>query len=297
MMAGADKSQEVSLRYRWWLLGLGVALPAVAATKTAGGPPASDLAQGALSFLVSKRCEKSPREELGLEFPALTYGRGRPPAWGKKMAGVCRGLDTWVVSESLAAGAYWGQNDHAAIEASPNDTLFDDEKTSKAFKTMFGWEMPERGDYVPPADVFLKFDAKKVAAVFDRFYVKPADTIAALPAQQVYDVLLKELVTRFAREAAFVSESLPKAKRAKLLTEYQAAAKDGGTRFQGPAYLKEVAASALPANRPEAQRAGRTLGVLLRRTADGTWPTITRLLKKVLADYDPALAKELGKKL
>ena len=69
-------------------------------------------------------------------------GPGRPPAWGHKSAGACRGLDTWVLSEALAAGAYWVSNDHAAIEADPNTTLFDDPKAGAAFKKVFGWELP-----------------------------------------------------------------------------------------------------------------------------------------------------------
>ena len=52
---------------------------------------------------------------------------------------------------------------HQAIEAAPNTTLFDDAKTRAAFKQAFGWELPERGDDVPPHNVFLKFDPKKVS--------------------------------------------------------------------------------------------------------------------------------------
>ena len=60
-------------------------------------------------------------------------------------------------------------------------TLFDEQKPRAAFKKTFGWELPERGDDVPPHNVFLKFDAKKLSALFDRIYVKPTDTSAAPP--------------------------------------------------------------------------------------------------------------------
>jgi hypothetical protein len=265
--------------------------------RAASGPPPGELAEGALSLLVSKRCEKSSRDTQSIEWPALVYARAKPPSWGRKPAGVCRGLDTWVLSEAVAAGTYWGQNDHAAIEASPNDSLFEPTKTDAAFKKMFGWELPERGDDTPAGNVFLRFNAKKLTAVFDRFYVKPTDKIGVATGQEVYDVLMKDFVTRFAREVALVQASLPKAKLAKLVKDYQAAAKEAGTRFKGPQYLKEVAATTLPQDNPESARAGRTLGVVLRRTADGTWPTVSRLLKKVVADYDPTLSKELGKNL
>jgi hypothetical protein len=257
-----------------------------------------DFASGAISLLVSKRCEMSPRiDTKSIELPALVYGRGRPPIWGRKPAGACRGLDTWVLSESLGAGAYWVQNDRQAIEADPNKTLFDNAKTQAAFKQAFGWELPERGDDVPAHNVFLKFDAKKVSVLFDRIYVKPADKIGDATAQEVYDVLFKGAVARFAREVALIKGVLSKAQLAKQLKAYQAAAKQGGGTFSGPSYLKEAAASVLPKDQEPAARAGRTLGVILRRTADGTWTAINRLLKRVVTDYDPPLAQELGKAL
>ena len=53
----------------------------------------------------------------------------------------------------------------------------------------------------------------------------------------------------------------------------------------------------LPKDQEQSARAGRTLGVILRRTADGTWTVVNKLLKKVVTDYDPPLAQELGKNL
>ena len=158
-----------------------IALPLLMAASDKG--PAfspGDYAEGSLALLVSKRCEKSPRlDTRSIEWPGLVYAAGRPPQWGHKSAGACRGLDTWVLSEALAAGAYWVSNDRAAIEAAPMTTLFDDPKANAAFKKVFGWELPQRGDDVPPPNVFLKFDPKKVSALFDRIYVKPADKVGS----------------------------------------------------------------------------------------------------------------------
>jgi hypothetical protein len=257
-----------------------------------------DYAEGALALLVSKRCEKSAKLDMrSIEWPGLVYGAGRPPQWGHKSAGACRGMDTWVLSEALAAGAYWVSNDRAAIEADPMKTLFDDPKANAAFTKVFGWELPERGDYVPPPNVFLKFDPKKVSALFDRIYVKPSDKVGSATGQDVYDVFFKDAVARFAREVALINAGLPKPALAKQLKAYQAAAKQQGGKFSGPAYLKETAEATLPKDDEQSARAGRTLGVMLRRTADNTWPIISRLLKKVVTDYDPPLAAELGKKL
>jgi hypothetical protein len=276
-----------------------IALPLLmaASDKSAAFAPA-DFAEGATALLASKRCERSPTSDgLSMEWPGLVYGAGHPPEWGHRTAGACSGLDTWVLSEALAAGAYWVSNDHAAIEAEPMTTMFDDTKANAAFKKLFGWPLPERGDYVPPANVFLKFDAKKVSALFDKIYVKPADKVGSATGQDVYDIFFKPAVTRFAREVALIKETLPKAPMTQHLKAYQAAAKTQGGKFSGVTFLREAATAALPKDNELSAHAGRTLGVILRRTADGTWPVINRLLKKVVSDYDPELAAELGAKL
>ena len=113
-------------------------------------------------------------------------------------------------------------------------TLFDEQKPRAAFKQTFGWELPERGDDVPAHNVFLKFDAKKLSALFDRIYVKPTDKIGGATAQEAYDVLFKGAVTRFAREVALVKAALPKAQLAKQLKAYQAAAKGGAGSSRVP---------------------------------------------------------------
>src|SRR5262249_51811903 len=151
-----------------------------------------------------------------------------------------------------------------------------------AFKTTFGWALPERGDYVPPPDVFIKLDGKKLAAMFDRIYVKPGDKIAQSTGQEVYDVFFKETVTRFAREVALIKGALPKTQLAKQAKASQPAAKEAGAKFQGPAYLREAAATLPKQGDLGGERAYRTFGIILRRTADGTWPAIDRLLRKVI---------------
>jgi len=282
------------------LTAIALALPLLFTTsgESASSFSAGDFVEGGISLLVSKRCEMSrTMDTTSIEWSALVYARGKPPAWGRKPAGACRGLDTWVLSEALGAGAYWTSNDHKMIEADPNTTLFDEQKPRAAFKQTFGWELPERGDDVPAHNVFLKFDAKKLSALFDRIYVKPTDKIGGATAQEAYDVLFKGAVTRFAREVALIKGALSKAQLAKQLKAYQAAAKEGGGRFRGSAYLKETAAGVLPKEQEQSARAGRTLGVILRRTADGTWAVVNKLLKKVVMDYDPPLAQELGKNL
>src|SRR3954469_6336723 len=114
-----------------WSIVMALALLVAASPEAGGSGAGGDFAEGALSLLVSKRCESSPARDAavkGIEWPGLVYGRGKPPAWGRRLAGPCRGLDTWVLSESVAAGAFWTDADHQAIEADPMHTLFDDGK-------------------------------------------------------------------------------------------------------------------------------------------------------------------------
>jgi hypothetical protein len=285
----------MTLTRSWMVLALPL-LTAAASDKGGGAPWATDFAEGSMSLLVSKRCEKTRADTRSLDWNALVYSKG-PPVWGRKAAGACRGLDTWVLSEALAAGAMWNQTDHKVIEADPMKTMFDDAQPKQAFKQTFGWELPERGDDVPAHNVFLKFSAQKLAALFDRIYFRPTDTVAGTTGQEVYDVFFKDAVTRFAREVALIKTNVPNAQMGKLLKAYQTAARTQGAKFRGPAYLKEAAATALAQQPEQSARAGRTLGVMLRRTADGTWTTINRLLKKVVTDYDPALAQDIGKAL
>jgi hypothetical protein len=279
------------------LLVIALLLSAAAPTNAGGNVRAADVAEGAISLLISKRCEKSARgEEHSLDWAALVYARGKPPSWGRKEGSMCRGLDTWVISEAVAAGVYWSTNDHAVVAADPMKTMFDDVQINAAFKKAYGWELPERGDDVPPRNVFLKFESKKLSKLFDSLYLKPTDKVADVTAQDVYNIFLKDFVTRIARETAAINTALPKAKLAKLAKDYQAAAKND-SRFHGPTFLNKAAAETLPQDQPDTQRAAKTLGIILRRTADGTWPVVGKLLKKVIADYDPELSKEIGKKL
>ena len=116
--------------------------------------------------------------------------------------------------------------------------------------------------------------------------------------QEVYDVFFKNAVTRFAREVALIKSNVPNAQLAKLLKGYQAAAKQQGSEVPRSGAPETGGGDRAAQQNPEqAARAGRTLGVILRRTADGTWTTINGLLRKVVTDYDPALAKEIGKSL
>jgi len=260
-------------------------------------PDKVQVATGALSCFASMRCNDPPKEgATAIEWPGLVYARATPPTWGVKSFSQCSGADTHVLTESLAAGTLWATGDREAIAATPNETLFEPSKTRPAFKAAFGWELPDVEKL--GSNGVYRYEARRLKQLFDRLSFKPTDQVGSITAQQLYDLMLKNRVTRFARDVAFIKANVPKAKLAKLLKEYRAAIQDKGAAFDGPAYLREVALTALPQDQePESARNGQTLGTMLRRIGDGTWPTVVTILKKVLADYDPELFKELGKKL
>src|SRR5262245_39348655 len=81
----------------------------LAADKPGSNAPVGDFASGAVSVLASKRCERLGTDK-SVELPAVIYGPGKAK-WGPKPIGPCRGLDTWVLTESIAAGALWTQSD------------------------------------------------------------------------------------------------------------------------------------------------------------------------------------------
>jgi hypothetical protein len=276
---------------------LSAALLVVPLISAAAATKPIDLAAGALSYVASRRCEQlsSAGNTTTIEWPAETYGGGRRQ-WGPKAFNTCNG-GVQVYTEAVMAGAYWSQGDHEVI-ASNSATFFDAATIRAAFKQLFAWEPPEHNPEAPgfAGNTFNKYDAKKIKALFDRYYMKPTDMFGQIPAQAVYDVAFKRWVTRLANEIATVKGKVPKSKWPKLFKEYQAAAKANGTAFKGQEFLKQLAQNVAEED-PAMEGAGRALGIILRRNADGTWPTVAGLLKKVIADYDPELAKEVGASL
>ena len=104
---------------RSWMV-LALPLLTAAASDKGGGAWATDFAEGSITLLVSKRCEMSRTlTRTSIEWTALVYSQGKPPAWGRKPAGACRGLDTWVLCEALARGRVLERTDHKVIEADP----------------------------------------------------------------------------------------------------------------------------------------------------------------------------------
>lgn len=270
----------------------------------------NDLAAGALSYLVARVCDPGYGDSsAGIEWPTYLqprragYSRGGPgsvqppapaPSWGPKRVARCS-LPPYEAWAALAAGALWSTADHAAIEADPQGTLFNEAQTRPAFQQVFGFDRPQWREGATDT----RYTIKQLQGLYDKLYRKPGAKLGELSAQAVYNVVLAGTVTRFAREVAFIHARLSKPQLAKLAKDYAAAAqakeKEGGVAFYGPSWLQQQARALLaPDSVLTGVHSGRTLGTMLRRMDDGTWPTVLTLLKKVLKDYDPALLKELG---
>ncbi|HYV44894.1 MAG TPA: hypothetical protein VFA20_08535 [Myxococcaceae bacterium] len=263
-------------------------------------PPQVDRVQvisGAFTCFASKRCQQVSETTAGvLHWPGLIYSRA-PPKWGDRPFVDCSGADTFVLQESLATGALWATGDQAELQAKPMETLFDDQKIRAAFRAAFGWSLPADPESLGPS-AMPKYDARQLKQLLERLWVKPADQVGAFTAQQLYDLALRKRLERIARDVAFINANVPKAKLAKLLKDYKAAIQEQGGGFSGPRHLQLVAAEVLPQDQePASARNGQTLGLILRRMNDGSWPTVVALLKKILAEYDPELFKEVGAKL
>jgi hypothetical protein len=268
---------------------------AVQAQKAESKKQASVIAKGAISYIASRGCY-APKD-VSIEWPAAIFDPDdyrAPPSWGKKRIGLCppwRGL----LVDALGAGVFWSQADREAIKADLRNTFLNRKKTHEAFFKMFGWKLPVLG--MLKNDEFPVYQVKQLKKVFNRIYLKPTDMIGTMKAQEVYDYFFKSYVADFARDVVLVKSKVRKKKMKKLLRDYKAAAKDAGANFNGSAYLRKVVTELWPEDKSRAYRMSKILGTILRRKADRTWPTVVRLLKKVIRDYDPALSKELRRKL
>src|SRR5436190_196239 len=94
--------QEGLMKRAAWLL-VGVSLLVVTSIRAAGKAPPNELALGALSYLVSHSCgdTRYGGDDGNVQFPGLVYAAGKQPAWGTRAFGPCKGLNTWMLQESV----------------------------------------------------------------------------------------------------------------------------------------------------------------------------------------------------
>jgi hypothetical protein len=161
-------------------------------------------------------------------------------------------------------------------------------RLEEAFKDFTGMPLVKKrttkGDRVA-----LQYNAAGLEAAFEKLYIKPSALIGTMRAGVVYDTLFKTFVRREAEATAallghkgflaaeskrFVARSLD-GKDEITTYQYELASKLGGPLTDEP----------------------RLIGTLLRRHADGTLPTVIKILRTVLRDYDPDELRRLDSQL
>lgn len=131
------------------------------------------------------------------------------------------------------------------------------------------------------------YSVKTIRSVFTRVYRKPTATLDGVSAQLVYDTVMKARVRTEVDLWLKVLGATKPQQRKTLGRAYAEAAKQPG--FESYSYLSGLSEQLLGKGAP--REAYRVLGIVLRRTLDGTLGTVTTLWVQVLEDYDPELAK------
>jgi hypothetical protein len=140
----------------------------------------------------------------------------------------------------------------------------------------------------PPAPGELpRYSVKTILTVFERVYRRPTQDLGGVRAQLVYDAIFKERVRAEVKAWQAVLSGTTPRQRSELAKAYAEAARTEG--FDAFTHLNAVAKQVAP----ELPLDGfRVVGIILRRSADGTLPTVLGLMVRVLDEYDREFAKE-----
>jgi hypothetical protein len=169
----------------------------------------------------------------------------------------------------------------AQVPLEQETTEVDDGSVERAFRGWIGRDL-RRADG--------RLDARTIEAAFDRVYVRPNDQLApSLPARIVYDTLFRQWLARYAASvAAVLDHDDLLARKARELTVRQGHRDFDGLAFQTAATEAMGLAQTV---------SSRDVGTLIRRAADGSLPALLKILRRVLADYDPETSARLDAQL
>jgi hypothetical protein len=169
---------------------------------------------------------------------------------------------------------------------------FFEEKNQKnledAFQKLFGRALVKKRTGAGEQSSFA-YDAASLEAAFKQLYLAPDATVGGTRAKVVYDTLFKDYVKHKAELIAGILER--KGFIAGAARDFSA--RMGKPGFDGIAFNMELSQKLKSPLGDEP----RLIGTLVRRHADGTLPAVLKMLRKVLADYDPATMKALDSKL
>jgi|GEM_PF-2484872 len=157
-------------------------------------------------------------------------------------------------------------------------------KMAFAFKGLFGAKLHKRLWVIKTLDdnqVFVFYNGKALKKAFLQLYRRPHETLMGIRAQKAYDVLLKRYFQRLMKNLAHILRQKAKLKKAVKLYAKNFGTKDfSGSDFQNDQADKFKTTSY------------RLLGMVMRRTIDGTLPVLLELLGMLLRDYDLGLYRK-----
>lgn len=141
---------------------------------------------------------------------------------------------------------------------------------------------------------FNTYTARELEQLWVAIYVAPSTPLLGTTAQEVYDVLFKKAAADTVSDLLWLEASLDDAARAALLVTYRKKLAEAKTKpFFVNLWLSEVLRTRFESDPHVWTASPLLLGVMLRRTADGSWPALRGLLVKTLSAYDPPLAEQL----
>lgn len=157
-----------------------------------------------------------------------------------------------------------------------------------SFKTLFGQSLVKAragaGD-----NIRFSYNPAALEAAFGKLYVAPATTIGGVRAKAVYDTVFKSYVADKAEAiAAVLSQKGFVASAARDFT-----AQAANPKFEGSAWQYALAGKLSG----PAKDNPRLVGTLVRRHADGSLPVVIKILRRILADYDPKTLEKVDARL
>lgn len=145
--------------------------------------------------------------------------------------------------------------------------------------------------YDAKGGVYLHYDPLAIDKIFNKFYVKPKEYLYNnLKSQTVYDYLLKPYFRKITNDIEVILSKRALFDESSRVYYYKVMNEKS---FVAPSYLKTI-------NDTHYHLEGYYdcyfLGFLLRRNIDGTLPTLLKLLKIILRDYDQDTYNKIANK-
>lgn len=172
--------------------------------------------------------------------------------------------------------------------------LFGEDIIASSFKTA----SLDAQDNVPSE--FRFYNPKALEAAFKKLYLPPTADYKGIPMKKLYDISLRDYMRDVGKTLSTLFQN--KAAFEKVAAEYLAKAKtDPG--FDGQTFSYRVARSLIGTDEIltnlcyDERGPVRIVSIALRRQCDGSLPTLSKIYKKIVQDYDPEYYEQIKSKL